>query len=241
MTKEVTYPAGNVTAKGFLARPDDSSTYPAVLVVHEWWGLNEYSRTRAKMLAELGYVALAVDMYGDGKTADHPGEANEFMTAVQENMPEARTRFEAALKFLGEQPGVDPAKIAAIGYCFGGGLVLQMAAEGVPGLVAAASFHGGPAAQIPEDVTPHASMLVLHGEADSMIPMDAIEDFKKRMSDASVLHRVVTYPGAKHGFTNPDADKKAAEFDIPIGYQKEADEASWEELKTFLKQAFGQS
>jgi dienelactone hydrolase len=239
--KEVTYPAGTVTAKGFLARPDDSATRPAVLVVHEWWGLNDYARKRASMLAEMGYVALAIDMYGDGKTADHPSDATAFMTAITENMPEGRARFEAALKFLSAQPGVDPSKIAAIGYCFGGGIVLQMAAEGVPGLIGVASFHGGPAAQIPDGVTPTAAMLVLHGEADAMIPMSAIEDFKNRMTDASVVHKVVTYPDAQHGFTNPGADSKAQEFGLPVGYQENADNASWGELTTFLAQIFGQT
>lgn len=240
-TEEVTYAAGNVTAKGFLARPDDSEIHPGVLVVHEWWGLNDYTRKRATMLAEMGYVALAVDMYGDGKTAEHPSDATEFMNTIVNNMPEGRARFEAALKFLAEQPGVNPDKIAAIGYCFGGGVVLQMAAEDVPGLVGVASFHGGPTAEIPDGVTPKASMLVLHGEADAMIPMAAIEDFKSRMSAASVRYKVVTYPEAKHGFTNPGADAKAAEFGIPIGYQATADTQSWEELTKFLTQIFDQS
>jgi len=240
-TNEVSYPAGTVTAKGFFACPDDAGTHPAVLVVHEWWGLNDYARKRASMLAEMGYVALAVDMYGDGKTADHPADATAFMSAITENMPEGRARFEAALKFLSAQPGVDPSKIAAIGYCFGGGLVLQMAAEGVPGLIGVASFHGGPAAQIPDGVKPTASMLVLHGEADSMIPMSAIEDFKKRMTDASVVNKVVTYPDAKHGFTNPGADEKAEKFGVPVGYQEKADKESWEELSKFLSQIFGQT
>lgn len=240
-TREVEYPAGEVAAKGFLARPDDSGTHPAVLVVHEWWGLNDYVRNRAKMLAEMGYVALALDMYGDGKTATHPSDATNFMNAVLENMPEGRARFEGALDYLASQSGVDPGRIAAIGYCFGGGLVLQMAADDVPGLVAVASFHGGPGAEIPEGVTPTASMLVLHGEADAMIPMEAIEDFKARMTEAGVDHRVVTYPDAKHGFTNPAADENAAKFDIPLGYNEAADQASWEELSAFLKEVFGKA
>jgi len=180
-------------------------------------------------------------MYGDGKTADHPADATAFMSAITENMPEGRARFEAALKFLSEQPGVDPNKIAAIGYCFGGGIVLQMAAEGVSGLIGVASFHGGPAAQIPDGVKPTASMLVLHGEADSMISMSAIEDFKKRMTEASVVHKVVTYPDAKHGFTNPEADEKAEKFGVPVGYQATADKESWEELTKYLSQLFGET
>ncbi len=239
-TRDVSYAAGSVTAKGFLARPDDSGTHPGVLVVHEWWGLSDYAKQRATMLAEMGYVALAVDMYGDGKTADHPTDATAFMKSITENMPEGRARFEAALKFLSEQPGVDPSKIAAIGYCFGGGIVLQMAAESVPGLIGVASFHGGLTAQIPEGVTPQASMLVLHGEADAMIPMTAVEDFKTRMTEAGVVHRVITYPNAKHSFTNPTAGKTAEKFDLTVGYDRDADEASWAELTEFLRQLFGQ-
>jgi len=239
VTREVSYPAGGVTAKGFFAAPEGGGKHPGVLVVHEWWGLNDYSRQRAKMLAELGYAALAVDMYGEGRVATHPNDAKGFAGAVMGNMPEAKKRFEAALKFLQQQPEVDASKIAAIGYCFGGGIVLQMAADGVPGLDAVASFHGSLNAQIPAGVKPTARMLVCHGANDSFSTPEAIADFMARMKAAGVDLAFFSYPGALHGFTNPDADKAAKEFGLNVGYNARADQESWSELQKFLKASFG--
>jgi len=235
VTREVSYTAGSVTAKGFLAAPIVEGRHPGVLVVHEWWGLNDYARDRAKALAGLGYVALAVDMYGDGRVASHAKDAGGFAGAVMKDMPEARRRFEAALKFLQAQPEVDPDRIAAIGYCFGGGVVLQMAADGVPGLVAVASFHGSFGAEVPEGVKPTAKMLVCHGEADSFVQPEAIAAFKKRMKAAGVDLTFVSYPGARHGFTNPAATAKAKEFDLDLAYDAGADKKSWAELQKFLQ------
>ena len=133
-TTEVEYAAGKVTAKGFLAVPKEEGPHPGVLVVHEWWGNNDYSHQRARMLAEQGYAALAVDMYGDGKTAEHPRDATAFMAEVKNNRPELNARFRAAMKFLQANPAVDREKIAAIGYGFGGNVVLQMARNGTVGL-----------------------------------------------------------------------------------------------------------
>ena len=141
-TVEVSYREGDTVLKGMLAYDDAiEGTRPGVLVVHEWWGQNDYARKRAKMLAELGYTALAVDMYGEGKTAAHPDEAGKFAGAVRRNLPLMKARFLAAREFLDAQPNVDPNKIAAIGYCFGGSVVLEMAIEGVD-LAGVASFHG---------------------------------------------------------------------------------------------------
>lgn len=237
-SREVSYKAGSVTAKGFLAIPEGKGKHPGVLVVHEWWGMDGYARKRASMLAELGYVALAVDMYGEGKVATHPKDAGAFAEEVKNNMPEARKRFEAALKFLQKQPEVDAKKIAAIGYCFGGGIVLQMAAEAVPGLDAVACFHGSLTAEVPKGVKPTASMLVCNGGADSFVTHEAIADFKKRMEAAGVDLTFTNYPGAKHGFTNPEADRVAIEFDLNVGYNAEADKSSWEQMQEFLKAAF---
>jgi len=238
VTREVSYKAGSVTARGFLAAPEGGGKHPGVLVVHEWWGLNDYARERAKMLAELGYVALAVDMYGNGKVAGHPKDAGGFAGAVMKDMPEARARFEAALKFLQAQPEVDASKIAAIGYCFGGGIVLQMAADGVPGLVAVASFHGSLGADVPVGVNPSARMLVCHGDADSFVKPEDITNFKKRMKAAGVELTFITYPKALHGFTNPAATAKAREFGINVGYDAAADKKSWADMKKFLKASF---
>ena len=141
--KDVQYSADGVVLKGYLAYDKNvKGKRPGVLVVHEWWGLNDYARKRANMLAEMGYVALAVDMYGDGKQAMHPDDAGKFSSELMKNFDVAKARFMAALEFLKAQPAVDPDRIAAIGYCFGGGVVLNMARQGVD-LKGVASFHGG--------------------------------------------------------------------------------------------------
>lgn len=234
--REVTYPAGSVTARGFLAAPEGDGNHPGVLVVHEWWGLNHYARQRAEKLAALGYVALAVDMYGDGKVANHPNDAGAFAGAVMRDLPEARKRFLAALDFLAKQPEVDYTKLAAIGYCFGGGIVLQMAREGAPELRAVASFHGSLDLQYRKSDQPFAKILVCHGEADTFVTPETIQSFKLQMNTNGNL-TFISYPGALHGFTNPDATTKAREFGLNIGYDAKADAQSWTELKSFLKKS----
>jgi len=237
-TREVAYPAGNVTAKGFLALPGTPGKHPGILVVHEFWGLNDYARQRAKMLAKLGYAALAVDMYGGGKVAGHPQDAMAFMNAVTSDLPEAQRRFEAALKFLQDQPEVNPGEIAAIGYCFGGGIVLQMACDGLPGLQAVASFHGSLGAQVPEGAQPTARVLVCAGGSDQFAPPATVAAFKERLKKGNVHFTFVSYPGAQHGFTNPDATALGKKFGLPIAYDATADQESWGELQEFLKSVF---
>ena len=240
-TGEVEYAAGDTTMKGYLARSSDfEGPRPGVLVVHEWWGHNEYARKRARMLAEMGYTALAVDMYGDGKTAAHPDEAGAFAGQVMNNLDVAKARFTAALDFLKAQEGVDPDKIAAIGYCFGGGVVLDMARMGVD-LDGVASFHGSLATKTPaEKGQVKAAVLVCHGADDGFVPEEQIAAFKEEMESAGVDLTFKTYPGARHSFTNPDADKLAADLDMPIGYHAEADKASWAELERFLVKVFAE-
>ncbi|CAN5293535.1 dienelactone hydrolase family protein [soil metagenome] len=241
-SEEVSYPAGEVTAKGYLAMPAEASEeekVPGVLVVHEWWGHNDYARKRADMLADLGYAALAVDMYGDGKTADHPSEAGEFSAAVKEDADEANDRLKDAMKFLAGQPAVDGDRMAAIGYCFGGSIVLQAALSKVEGLEAVASFHGSLGGlQYPEDGEVGAKVFVAHGAADPFIKEEDIEKFKAEMKRLNADMTFVAYEGASHNFTNPDADEVAEKFDMPIGYDKAADEQSWATLKDFLAGAF---
>ncbi|MFZ2198242.1 MAG: dienelactone hydrolase family protein [Thermodesulfovibrionales bacterium] len=237
--KEVTYKSGDTVMKGYLAYDKNVKTKrPGLLVVHEWWGHNEYTRKRARMLAEMGYVALAVDMYGEGKQAMHPDDAGKFSSEVMKDFDTAKARFSAAMDFLGKQPMVDPAEIAAIGYCFGGGVVLNMARQGVD-LKGVASFHGGLAAVKPaQPGAVKAKILVLHGEDDKFTIAEQVDAFKKEMKDAGADFQFITYPGAKHGFTNPDADTYAGKFNLPLGYNAEADRKSWEELGRFLKLIF---
>lgn len=237
--KEVSYRAAGVEMKGYLAYDRNvTGKRPGVLVVHEWWGLNEYARKRARMLAEMGYTALAVDMYGGGKQATHPDDAGKFSSELMKNFDTAKARFIAAMDFLKNQPTVDTERIAAIGYCFGGGIVLNMARQGVD-LKGVASFHGSLAAvksAQPGEVK--ARILVLHGDNDKFVTLEQINAFKQEMKDAGADFRFIKYPKAMHSFTNPDADEYAKKFNLPLGYNAEADKRSWKELGRFLEKIF---
>jgi len=237
--KPVEYTAGGVTLKGYLAYDENvKDKRPGVLVVHEWWGQNEYVRKRARMLAELGYTALALDMYGEGKMAGHPDEAGKFASEVMKNFPVAKDRFLAALEFLKKQPTVDPDRIAAIGYCFGGGVVLNMARQGVD-LKGVASFHGSLAVIKPEQPTPiKAAVRVYNGADDKFSTPEQIDALKKEMADQKVNFKFVNYPGAVHSFTNPESTEIGKKFKMPVAYNKAADKASWDDMKVFLAEIF---
>ncbi|MDZ7267864.1 MAG: dienelactone hydrolase family protein [candidate division KSB1 bacterium] len=239
--QEVTYAAGGVTMKGYLAYDDAvKGRCPGVLVVHEWWGHNDYARKRADMLAQLGYTALAVDMYGDGRRAEHPEEAGKFASAVMQNLPAARARFEAALALLKRHRTTDSTRIAAIGYCFGGGVVLHMARLGVD-LKGVVSFHGSYATQTPaQPGRVKAAVLVCHGEADQFITAEQIAALKKEMADAGVDFQFISYPDARHSFTSPAADSLGRKFNLPLGYNRAADEKSWADMQQFFKKIFKQ-
>lgn len=239
--EEISYKAGNTVLKGFLAYDTSrKGKRPAVVVVHEWWGHNDYSRKRARMLAKLGYTALALDMYGDGKTADHPKKAGEFSGAVRKNLPVARARFEAAMEVLRKHKTVDPDKIAAIGYCFGGAIVLEMARMGLD-LKGVVSFHGNLTTQQPaRKGKVKARILVANGAADPFVKPEQVSAFKNEMRTAGADFRFIDYPGAKHAFTNPAADVLGKKFGIPLAYNKKADSESWAEMKNFLKDTLGQ-
>lgn len=236
----VTYTDGTTTMKGYLAYDDGTpGKRPGVLVVHEWWGQNEYARKRARMLAELGYVALAVDMYGDGRQANHPDDAGKFAGEIRKNMDLGRKRFEAARTFLAGNRFTDPTRIGAIGYCFGGGVVLQMARDGVD-LAGVASFHGGLTTDAPaKKGAVKAKVLVATGADDTFVPPDQVQAFEKEMKEAGADYRVISYPGALHSFTNPDADANGKTFNLPIAYNAEADRKSWGEMKLFFETLFG--
>jgi dienelactone hydrolase len=237
--KNVEYSAQGVVMKGYLAYDENiKGKRPGVLVVHEWWGLNDYARRRAQMLAELGYTALAVDMYGDGKTAMHPDDAGKFSSELMKNLDVAKARFLAAMVFLKQQPTVDPTRIAAIGYCFGGGIVLNMARQGVD-LKGVVSFHGALTAVKPaQSGMVKAKILVLHGADDKFTTPEQIEAFKQEMKAAGADFQFISYPDAMHSFTNPDADALRKKFNMPIAYNANADKKSWDEMKKFLKAIF---
>jgi dienelactone hydrolase len=237
--RTVEYRSGDTVLKGFLAEDTAlKGKRPAVLVVHEWWGHNEYARKRAKMLAEMGYVALAVDMYGDGKTAQHPDDAGKFAGEVMKNKTVGEARFNAALDFIKQQPSVDSTRIAAMGYCFGGGVVLHMARQGAD-LKGVISYHGSLATDEPaQKGAIKAKVLVFSGEADKMISPEQVAAFKDEMTRAGASFRFVGYPGVMHSFTNPEADAFAKKFKLPMAYDKEADHDSWMQTKKFFKEIF---
>jgi dienelactone hydrolase len=235
----VEYKAGDTALKGYLVYDDAAKERrPGVLVVHEWWGHNQHARNSARKLAEAGYVALAVDMYGDGKQADHADSAGKFSGEVRKNLPLMKSRFEAGMQLLRKQPQVDGKRLAAIGYCFGGSVVLEMARAGED-LRGVASFHGGLATEHPaQPGKTKAKVLVMNGAEDPFVPPEQIAAFKKEMESAKVNYKFVSYPGAKHSFTNPDADANGAKFKLPLAYNAIADEESWAELQSFLKLVF---
>jgi len=238
-TRELSYQSADGTPLvGYYAYDDAiEGPRPGILVVHEWWGLNDYAKRRARDLAELGYSALAIDMYGQGKNTEHPADAQAFMQAATANAGNARGRFLAGLDLLKAQAQTDADKLAAIGYCFGGRVVLDMARQGVP-LAGVVSFHGSLATSTP--ATPgsvKARILIAHGEADSFVSDQDIANFKREMEQAGARYQFNRYPGAKHSFTDPGADAHQAQG-LDIAYQKEADERSWADMQAFFKQLF---
>ncbi|MCM2462453.1 dienelactone hydrolase family protein [Pseudomonas sp. CG7] len=242
-TQEIPYTSADGTQLiGYYAYDDAvKGPRPGVVVVHEWWGLNDYAKRRARDLAGLGYSALAIDMYGDGKNTEHPKDAMAFMQAALKDGKAASARFQAGLDLLKKQPQTDPDKLAAIGYCFGGKVVLDAARQGVP-LAGVVSFHGALVTNPP--ATPgsvKAKVLVEHGALDSMVTQDNVTAFKSEMDKAGADYKFVNLEGAKHGFSNPDADRLShGDHGGPdIAYNKEADEKSWADMQKFFKKLFG--
>ncbi|MGD8177320.1 dienelactone hydrolase family protein [Marinimicrobium sp. ARAG 43.8] len=238
-SREIRYEVEGEPYTGYLAFDDSvQGERPGILVVHEWWGHGDYVRKRADMLARLGYTAFALDMYGSDKYADHPEKAQAFMQAVMSNRQQAEARFRKAMDVLKEQPQTDSDSIAALGYCFGGAVVLNMARRGLD-LEGVISYHGMLGTDKPAskgDIK--AEVLVFNGEADPMVPAEQVAAFEKEMSEADVDYRVVNYEGAKHAFTNSDATEAGERFDLPLAYDPEADADSWRQTQQFLEQLF---
>ena len=235
-TREIEYKEGETVLQGLMAWDDASKgRRPGVLVVHEWWGHNEHARHQAKRLAEAGYVGFALDMYGKGKATTHPKDAQGFMAEVKKDPMVIPARFHAALELIKQDPHVSAANIAAIGYCFGGAVVLDEARAGAD-LDAVVSFHGALATnRLAAPGKVRARVLVLTGAADPFVPKEQVEAFSQEMKAASATFRVVTYPGVKHGFTNPDAGKAGMDA---LEYNAEADKKSWASMLELLKDVF---
>ncbi len=236
-TKEIEYQQDGTPLKGMIAW-DDAKTArrPGVLVIHEWWGLNEHARNSARKLAEAGYVGFALDLYGNGKSAEHRHDAETMMNEAMKDPEAIAARFHAALAQLKQDPHVDPQKIAAIGYCMGGAVALNMARAGAD-LAAVASFHGVLATQRPAQqgkIKPR--LLVMTGANDPFVPPDQVEGFRKEMSAAGAKYDVKVYPNTKHGFTNPNA----AKYGMPeLEYNPTVAKASWDAMLQFFKEVFG--
>jgi len=235
-TEVVKYRVGDTEFVGYLAYDDAvEGKRPGVVVVHEWYGLNDYAKRRADLLAQLGYVALAADLYGDGRVAASREEAGALATALRKDRPQMRARANAALDALRKQPLADPQRLAAMGYCFGGGVVLELARSGAD-VRGVASFHGNLDTPNPDDAKNIKSkVLVLHGAEDPFVPLTQVATFMDEMRRAGVDWQMNLYGGAVHSFTNPASgnDPKAG-----AAYNAEADKRSWETMKLFFAEVF---
>lgn len=234
----VEYATDSTNLKGYIAYDENlSGKRPGILIIHEWWGHNDYVRERADMLAKLGYTAIAVDMYGDGKQAEHPDDAGKFAMSVMTNLSEAEARFYAAMDLLKAHETVDGEKIAAIGYCFGGSVALTMANSGAD-LDAVAAFHSGVALPVMPNDRLKAQVLVCNGGADPFIGEDSVTAFKAAMDSIGANYEYIAYPEVLHSFTSKAADANGEKFELPLAYNAEADASSWESLQALLKEAF---
>ena len=232
----ISYEIDGKKYKGFVTyNENQKGKRPGIVVVHEWWGLNNYSRMRAKELAKLGYIALAADVYGNGQTANDPASAQALATPFYNNPSLAKTRLDAAINFLKTYPQTDTSKIAAIGYCFGGFAVLNAAKLGAD-LKGVVTFHGGlGGVKPPKNLK--TKFLICHG-ANDQFENPHVAQFKKEMDSAGVEYTFKLYPNATHAFSNPDATAVGKKFNMPIAYNAAADSSSWNDMKEFLKKLF---
>jgi dienelactone hydrolase len=234
-TETVEYKHGDTVCEGYLAYDDaQSGKRPGILVVHEWLGLNDHAKKRAEMLAELGYVAFACDMYGKGVRAKGPEDGPKLSTPFKEDRKLMRARANAGLDVLRQNPKVDATKLGAIGFCFGGTTVLELARAGTD-LRGVVAFHAGLSTTMPaQRGQVKAQILVCHGRDDPHVPLKEVQAFEDEMQKSATPYRLVTYGNAVHSFTNPAANDKAH----GIAYNAEADRESWKEMKDFFAEVF---
>jgi len=232
----ITYSDGEATLKGFLVYDDaNQAKRPGIVMVHEWWGITQHMHDQARRFAEQGYTVLISDMYGDAKTADNPKDAGALSSSVMKNPTVMESRFKAARAELAKQPSVNPQKIGAVGYCFGGAVVVNMARAGAD-LAAVAGFHASLGLNTPAPAagTVKAKILVLNGADDPFVKREQYDTVKKDFDAAKADYRVIEYPGAVHAFTNPEATELGKKFNLPLRYDaKVNDEAEAEAAKFF--------
>jgi dienelactone hydrolase len=231
-TRTIEYRDGDQLCEGVLAWDDAArGKRPAVVVVHDWMGVGDETVRRTRMLAELGYVALAADIYGKGTRPKDTKEAGALAGKYKGDLPLLRSRARAAFDALAKEPNVDVSKVFAIGYCFGGTTALELARSGAP-LAGTVSFHGGLGTKDPADAkNVRGAVLVLHGADDPWVPPAEVAAFQKEMSDAKVDWQMVSYSGAVHAFTNPAAGSDPSKG---AAYDSRADRRSWEAMKAFF-------
>lgn len=236
-TKVVNYDDEGTALRGVLYWDDAlQGQRPGILVVHEWWGLNDYAKRRARMLAELGYVAFAADMYGSDRVTDDPEQASEWMQEITADVDLWRQRAGLGLEQLRKNPLVTTSEIAAIGYCFGGGTLLQLVYGGAE-LEGIVSFHGSlPAAPEEAKGKIDPKILVLHGQADTFIAPEVVTNFQNKLEEAGANWEMDIYGGARHGFTNPDAGDYGIEN---LEYDPQTDSRSWQRMQSFFDELFG--
>ena len=235
-TREIQYTAPDGSQLiGYFAAPASDTAVAGVIVAPEWWGRNEYTEQRARELAEHGYAALAIDMYGDKKVTTTAAQAYEWMMQTFEELNTVTDRATAGLQALAAQPEVNAEQLAAIGFCYGGKVVLDLARSGAP-VKAVATFHGNLTPKAPaQKGQVQAELLVLHGEIDSMVSLDDVASFEKEMQAADVKHEVIVLKGAKHGFSNPLADERAKANGVDLGYSREAEQQSLSAMYALLQ------
>ncbi len=235
-TQIVEYKDGDTALEGYLAYDDAlKGKLPTILIVHEWNGLGSYVQRRAREIAQLGYVGFAIDIYGKGMRPTTREESSKQASIYRNDRPLMRRRALAGLTEAGRFPFVDEKRIAAMGYCFGGGVVLEMARSGAA-LVGVVSFHGTLDTPHPEETrNVLAKILVLHGADDPATKQEQIVAFENEMRQAKTDWEMVIYGNAVHGFTNPDNGSDPSKG---VAYNKEADLRSWQAMKDFFKEIF---